>query len=258
MKTLLLANSITPELAPLTDLTCAAMLRVAGKPLLVYAIESLAGARLTDVIVVVSGFADHVERTLGDGARWGMHFHYVTVRGNDCPDALIRQHCDGSGKGLLIVRGEMLRTPIIAEFLARAASTAAAQAATIKGLPAGVILMHAPPADRHQACALLGLPRNRRNQALRSEVGASIDFPEGRLSFVESLRDFHRANLDAAAGRFPGLIIAGRELTPGVTVGRKTRLPASAIRAHRSSWAHDAASPPMPNSCRRSSSLAMS
>jgi NDP-sugar pyrophosphorylase family protein len=72
MKTILLANRLAPELSPLTELTCAALLRVAGKPLLIHAIESIAAARLTDIFVVVSPFADHVEKMLGDGARWGM------------------------------------------------------------------------------------------------------------------------------------------------------------------------------------------
>ena len=81
----------------------------------------------------------------------------------------------------------------------------------------------------HLACNLLGLAHDGGDRA----AGGSdtfIDFANARLSTVNSLRDFHRANLDAAAGRFPGLIVPGRELMPGVTVGRKTRLPTSAIK----------------------------
>jgi mannose-1-phosphate guanylyltransferase / phosphomannomutase len=210
MKTILLANRLAPELSPLTELTCAALLRVAGKPILIHAIESLAPARLTEIVVVVSPFAAHVEQTLGDGARWGMRFSYVTVVGDESVDDLIRRLGAHAGEDLLVVRGEMVRTPIIVEFLARAEASVAMQlAATIAGVPAGVVLVRAT----HPECDL-----------------ESIDFPDARLSTIESLRDFHTTNLDAAAGRFPGLIIPGRELMPGVTVGRKTHLPTTAIK----------------------------
>ena len=98
MKTILLANRLAPELSPLTELTCAALLRVAGKPLLIHAIESIAAARLTDIFVVVSPFADHVEKMLGDGARWGMQFTYVNARGEECPDELIRRFAIARGR----------------------------------------------------------------------------------------------------------------------------------------------------------------
>jgi NDP-sugar pyrophosphorylase family protein len=231
MKTILLANRLAPELSPLTELTCAALLRVAGKPLLIHAIESVAAARLTDIIVVVAPFADHVEKLLGDGVRWGMRFTYLKARGDECPDALIRRLDARPDEDLLVVRGEILRTPIVAEFVARAVSTEPAMvAATIAGIPAGILLVRAPPWDPHQACNLIGLARDGGNRTARKKSGTAIDFSDARLSTVESLRDFHRANLDAAAGRFPGLIIPGRKLMPGVTVGRKTRLPTSALK----------------------------
>jgi NDP-sugar pyrophosphorylase family protein len=36
--------------------------------------------------------------------------------------------------------------------------------------------------------------------------------------------------LDAIEGRFPGLLFAGRKITPGVTVGSSSRVPAAAIK----------------------------
>ena len=145
MKTILLANRLAPELSPLTESTCAALLRVAGKPLLIHAIESIAAARLTDIIVVVSPFADSVEKMLGDGARWGMQFTYVSARGGECPAALIRRLESGLSEDLLIVRGEILRTPIVGDFVARAILTQATEvAAAIDGIPAGLLLVRGP------------------------------------------------------------------------------------------------------------------
>jgi len=231
MKTMLLANRIAPELSPLTDHTCAALLPAAGKPMLIHTIESLATARLTDIIVIVSQFSDHVEKLLGDGARWGLQVRYITARDDECPHALIRRIGVSLADGLVVVRGEILRTPIIAEFVARAASNQApAIAASIWGMPAGLVMARSPLEDDHRVCKLLGLARPRGDRTRRLESARSVDFGDARVSTIESLREFHRANLDAAAGRFPGLIIPGRELMRGVTVGRKTRLPASAIK----------------------------
>ena len=228
MKTMLLANRLAPELSPLTDKTCAALLRVAGKPVLMHAIESLGAAHLTDIIVVVSPFAEQVEKMLGDGTRWGMHFEYVSVRSRECPDGLVRRFASQSSAGLLLVRGEILRTPIVADFLARASAIeAAAVAATVAGAPAGVILVRTPFLSSHGACSLIGLASD---EEAHRESASSVDFPDARLSLVESLGEFHRVNLDVAAGRFPGLIVPGRQLMPGVMVGRKTRLPPSAIK----------------------------
>jgi mannose-1-phosphate guanylyltransferase / phosphomannomutase len=228
MKTILLANRRAPDLSPLTDKTCVALLRVAGKPMLIHAIESLGAAHLIDIIVVVSPFAEQVEKLLGDGTRWGMHFEYVTARSHECPDALVRRLDVKAAAGVLLVRGEILRTPMVAEFLVRAtAIETAVVAATIAGIPAGVILARPPLLGPHKACSLLGLASY---EGAHRESDTAVDFPDASLSLVDTLGEFHRVNLDAAAGRFPGLNVPGRELMPGVIVGRKTRLPVSAIK----------------------------
>ena len=93
--------------------------------------------------------------------------------------------------------------------------------------PAGVILARPPLLGPHKACSLLGLASY---EGAHRESDTAVDFPDASLSLVDTLGEFHRVNLDAAAGRFPGLNIPGRELMPGVIVGRKTRLPVSAIK----------------------------
>jgi hypothetical protein len=65
---------------------------------------------------------------------------------------------------------------------------------------------------------------------LRDERESRIEFPAARLSLLESLAEFHRTSLDLVAGHFTGLIIPGREIAPGVRVGRHSSLPPSAIK----------------------------
>ena len=216
MKTLLLANRIAPELSPLTDQTCAALLRIAGKPMLIHTIESLATARLTDIIVIVSQFSDQVEKMLGDGARWGLQFRYVTARDDECPDALIRRIGVPLADGLVLVRGAILRTPIIAEFVARAASNKApAIAASIWGMPAGVVLVRSTLGDDHRVCELLGLARHRDDRTPRLESARSIDFGCAGLKYRIAARISSRQS--RRRGRpFPGLDHSG----PGVDAWR--------------------------------------
>src|SRR5271167_1797991 len=139
MKSVLFATRTVGELVPVSDSSCVALLSVACKPLIVHTVESLAMAGLTDVIVVVSPHADAVEAALGDGARWGMRFEYVlaTARGSD--EHTVERIRHRLGEEYLLVRGEMLRTPIIAEFVERARTIEARSViATIRGDEAGV------------------------------------------------------------------------------------------------------------------------
>jgi hypothetical protein len=45
-----------------------------------------------------------------------MRFTYVKACSDECPDGLIRRFDASLGEDLLVVRGEILRTPIVAEF----------------------------------------------------------------------------------------------------------------------------------------------
>jgi carbonic anhydrase/acetyltransferase-like protein (isoleucine patch superfamily) len=62
-----------------------------------------------------------------------------------------------------------------------------------------------------------------------SDKTARIDFPKARLALIGSAAALYRANLDVVAGRFPGLVLTGRELMPGVRIGRKSVVPTRAI-----------------------------
>ncbi|HVA67809.1 MAG TPA: NDP-sugar synthase [Candidatus Binataceae bacterium] len=226
MKTILFANREAHELAPLTGNTCAAMLRVAGKPLVVYAAEALAMARFGEVMVVVFPFAKQVEKALGNGARWGIHIEYFAAAAGDTPDEVIGWLAAWlGGEDYLVMSGEILRTPVVAEFVEQAmASGADSVAATIGGVLAGLRWV------RGGTPGPLRLADNPADPGRAPETVRTIEMRNARLSLIESFASLHRANLEAAAGRFPGLIIPGRELTAGVTVGRKSIVPARSVK----------------------------
>jgi len=225
MKTLLFATRDGSELAPLTRDRCVALLPVAGKPLIVHAIESLAMAALAEVIIVTRApQLSEVAKEVGNGARWGMRFEHFPTALADSLDDVVRQLSERLNDELLVVCGDVLRTPIVSEFLARARmSEDRAVTATIGGVGAGVKFFRSNKMTS-------GTAMGESLSIAGSRVSLSaIEFPVARLSRIESLAAFHRANIDAASGGFPGLVLAGRPLAPGITVGRKTRLPARSV-----------------------------
>jgi mannose-1-phosphate guanylyltransferase / phosphomannomutase len=221
MKAVLLAIGGAPELSLLTELTAAALLPICDKPLLVHAVESLAMARLTEAIVIVDSFGDEVKRTLGDGSRWGMKFGYLTIGRNESQSDVLRRVAAQLNQDYLLVDSQILRTPIIGDFLTKAvAVNYSTVTATIQGLPSGVSIY------RRGSSSVTG--SSGRVVPLSNKT-ARIDFPEARLALIGSVGALHRANLDVVAGHFPGLVLTGRELMLGVRVGRKSVVPTIAI-----------------------------
>jgi mannose-1-phosphate guanylyltransferase / phosphomannomutase len=224
MKSVVLACDEGPGLGPLTEFTAASLLPVADKPLLVHALEALAMAGLKHAYVIVSSFADEVKRTLGDGTQLGMRLEYLsTGLDNSLHDVLTRVH-DQLNQDYLLVRTLMLRTPMVAELLTRAATFNRDEVvATVGGVSAGISVVR-------QGARLL----RRRSQVGDGDQWCQrarrVDFAEERLLRINSPAALHRANLDAIAGRFPGLILPGRELRARLRVGRKSRLPTDAIK----------------------------
>jgi NDP-sugar pyrophosphorylase family protein len=225
MKTLLLAIRDGSELAPLTRDRCVALLPIAGKSLLVHTIESLAMAALTEVIIITRPpELAKVRKEIGNGARWGMRFDYILAPVSESLDDMVRRSEVPLTEELLWVCGDVLRTPIVSEFLTRARmDESPVTTATIGGVNAGLkFFRRGKLTSRMVPDESFG--------AVGSRIDApALEFPEARLSQIESLSAFHRANIEAASGGFPGLVLTGRPLMPGVTVGRKTRLPARCV-----------------------------
>jgi len=224
MKVVLFATRAVGELAPISEFSCLALLTAACKPLIVHTVEALAMAGLTDVILIVSRDASAVAAALGDGARWGLRLEYVFAGSGESDESTVQRIRPRLGDEYLLVRSEMLRTPIIAEFVERARALAAQSVtATIQGVEAGLTLIR---------CSSGGQTANqhKRGPVCGSTGECSVEFPGARLSLLDSLAAFHRAHLDILAGDFGGLIIPGRELAPKVKVGRRTKLPPYAIK----------------------------
>lgn len=61
---------------PLTDHTPKPLLMAGGKPLIVWHIERLAHAGITDLVINYAHLGEQIETTLGDGSRYGVRIRY--------------------------------------------------------------------------------------------------------------------------------------------------------------------------------------
>lgn len=77
MKALVLAGGKGTRLRPITFTRAKQLVPVANKPILVYAIEAIRDAGITDIGVIVGDTAEEVMSALGDGSAWGVSVAYI-------------------------------------------------------------------------------------------------------------------------------------------------------------------------------------
>lgn len=76
MKAMILAAGRGNRMRPLTDHTPKPLLRVGGKPLIVYHIERLAAAGIRNLVINHAHLGAQIEQALGDGAPLGVRIRY--------------------------------------------------------------------------------------------------------------------------------------------------------------------------------------
>lgn len=220
MRIIILADRSGRELLPLTDNTCPALLPVAGKPVIEHTLNMLVEAGLKRATVVIGPFAEQVRALLGDGQRWGMELDYWVTRGEEEPSSVLAQlPPEPSQDRLLLVRGDMLRSPCVAEFLEMTATREEPVLYAVQqGHAAGMAWCRSESVDlMPQHWPVLA-----QSQPIPLELAA--DLPNGLASKLDSLASYHQTNLDAVAGRIPGLRITGRQTALGLTQGRNSKV----------------------------------
>ncbi|NQZ06340.1 MAG: nucleotidyltransferase family protein [Algicola sp.] len=71
MKAMILAAGRGERMRPLTDSCPKPLLKVAGKPLMVYHIEKLVAIGITDIVINHAWLGEQIEQTIVDGSKWG-------------------------------------------------------------------------------------------------------------------------------------------------------------------------------------------
>ncbi|MEY4592932.1 MAG: hypothetical protein RIR18_1827 [Pseudomonadota bacterium] len=76
MRAMILAAGRGERMRPLTDHAPKPLLPVSGKPLIVWHLEKLATAGISDVVINLGHLGEQIPVALGDGQRWGLNLHY--------------------------------------------------------------------------------------------------------------------------------------------------------------------------------------
>ncbi len=76
MKAMILAAGRGERMRPLTDFTPKPLLKVGGKPLIVWHLERLAQAGFKDIVINHAHLGEQIEQALGDGAQWDISIQY--------------------------------------------------------------------------------------------------------------------------------------------------------------------------------------
>ncbi|MFD4506933.1 glucose-1-phosphate thymidylyltransferase [Streptomyces sp. NPDC058457] len=77
MKALVLAGGMGTRLRPFSDSTAKQLVPVANKPVLLYGLEAIAAAGITEVGIVVGDRGAEIRAAVGDGARLGLRVSYL-------------------------------------------------------------------------------------------------------------------------------------------------------------------------------------
>lgn len=80
MRAMILAAGRGERMRPLTDHTPKPLLTVAGKPLIQWHVEALAGAGIRDIVINLAWLGEQIRAHLGNGHRWGVNLHYSEER----------------------------------------------------------------------------------------------------------------------------------------------------------------------------------
>jgi len=76
MKVMILAAGHGTRMRPLTDHTPKPLLKVAGKPLIVWHLEKLKHAGFRDIVINIAWLAEQIPAALGDGSAFGLNIQY--------------------------------------------------------------------------------------------------------------------------------------------------------------------------------------
>jgi NDP-sugar pyrophosphorylase family protein len=217
MDVILLADRKGQELLPLTDTTCVSLLTVAGKMVIEHTLEALVEANLRHAHIILSAYAEQVKEALGNGERWGIRLTYSTSRTEESAIQQLASLQKQPAAPFLILRADIIRSSQIRAFLEQANRlTDPCVQALFNDENAYMMLCSNA---QHGDLNCLDWLNPIQNRVAKTTVNLS-----GGVATLYSLADYHRANLDAAAGRIPKLLISGRQTALGLTQGRNTQV----------------------------------
>lgn len=201
MHALILADRLGHELWPLTDRRPISLLPIANKPVLQLAIEELYLLGVRRAAIVSCLHAEMVSTYFGSGQALGMELNHIAVATPCSVEEGLRWAGIDPAESWLAVRGDILRPfGFLQEALARGEKAAASSVFTGMGI---------------------SLP------GPGGQIDSDIRWPAVRAfkafgpCHLNSLDDYHRANMMAVQGEVPDFIPPGRPTEQHIAIGQQ-------------------------------------
>ena len=118
MQAFILAGGKGTRLRPLTVYTPKPIVPVLNRPLLLYQIEVLARAGITDIKLSLSYQPDKIEDVLGDGSEYGVKLRFITESSPMGTGGAYKFAADGSKESTLVFNGDILTDLDISKLVA--------------------------------------------------------------------------------------------------------------------------------------------
>jgi len=236
MKAVILPTAKTEDLAPLTTWMPEFLLPVVNKPVVEHLIELLVRHGVKEILLVLKHMPYETEQYFGDGSRWGARLSYsLLTRYRGIADALGRMESSRLEGPLICLPGDLVTDLDLCGFMdARCrgpGSIVSARPVALSSDP-GLSGARAGEAEGLDACPLFlsgeALPS-------LSALGApgTPGFPGEGVSVypiscgyerIRSPADLVRVNRRVIEGGFRGILLPGKEIEPGIRVGRHCRM----------------------------------
>lgn len=175
---MILAAGRGERMRPLTDVTPKPLLKVGGKPLIVWHLERLGKAGFTEIVINHAHLGQQIEDTLKDGAKWGLHIQYspektaLETAGGIANAMHLLTENGTKSEPFLVVNGDTFTEFDFASLSQHIKSTALwantrAASIDIKNTRAHLVLVHNPPQHPNGDFAIAnGLLKNTGEQML--------------------------------------------------------------------------------------------
>src|SRR5688572_27282381 len=108
MRALILAGGKGTRLRPLTVYTPKPIVPIANRPFLLYQLEILAQAGITDITLSLSYQPNKIEDLVGDGSEFGVNLSFVTEPSPMGTAGAYRYAAGGSRERTIVLNGDIL------------------------------------------------------------------------------------------------------------------------------------------------------
>lgn len=230
MKAIIFANRHGNEIAPLNEYYCPALLPIGNKAVIDYTLEDLFNSDISDIKLVVSDHANAIRAHVKNGEKWGLNIDYFLSQSQESTESILKKMSIDMSESLLLIRGDMLRSPCIKKFIHFSEKIPRAFIqAKMNDQKAGLILL---PAAQHFT-GDINWPLINHNAAIEESIYQSTQpsvtqILHGHCYMLDSFNSIMQANLNIANLTVPNITPMGRKFVSrsqnnkGFYIGTKT------------------------------------